>query len=96
MKADKRTEYVTRDTILKLLSDDEVARVSTAETAARLAEGDEYVDLDAPGQGVQQMLGSRAVPMGGILPKKAVHEKTWRDIVTLLSAHAGKKAHPSN
>jgi hypothetical protein len=33
---------------LKLLSDDDIARVSTAETAASLAEGDEYVDLDAP------------------------------------------------
>jgi hypothetical protein len=29
--------YVTRDSILKLLSDDEVARVSTAETAVNLA-----------------------------------------------------------
>jgi hypothetical protein len=92
MKADKRTEYITRDTILRLLSDDEVARVSTAETAARLAEGDEYVDLEAPDQGVRRVLGSEAVPMGHVLPKKSVREKTWRQIVALLSAHAIEEA----
>ena len=37
MANNKRIEYVTRDSILKLLSDDEVASVSTAETAARLS-----------------------------------------------------------
>ena len=61
MKADKRTEYITRDTILRLLSDDDIARVSTAETAASLAEGDEYVDLEAPDRGVQRVLGSAVI-----------------------------------
>ena len=42
----QRSQYVTRDSILKLLSDDEVASVSTAETAARLTDGDEYLDLE--------------------------------------------------
>lgn len=88
MNSDKRTEYVTRDTILKLLSDEEVARVSTAETAVRLAEGEEYIDLETPDQGVHRADGGKAVPMGHVLPRKAVHEKTWRDIVSLLSAHA--------
>ena len=92
MKADKRTEYITRDTILRLLSDEEVARVSTAETAARLEEGDEYVDLEARDQRVQRFLGNEAVPMGRILPRKAVHEKTWREIVILLSAPAREEA----
>jgi hypothetical protein len=88
MKADKRTEYITRDTILRLLSDNEVARVSTAETASRLAESDEYVDLEAPDEGVQRVRGNDGVPMGRVLPRKAVHEKTWQEIVALLSAHA--------
>ena len=43
----KRAEQVARDTVLKLLSDEETARVSTAETASRLTEGAEYVDLDS-------------------------------------------------
>ena len=94
MKADKRTEYITRDTILRLLSDDDIARVSTAETAASLAEGDEYVDLEAPDRGVQRVLGSAVIPMGRVLPRKAVREKAWREIVILLSSHAIEGARP--
>jgi hypothetical protein len=92
MKADKRAGYITRDTILRLLSDDEIARVSTAETAARLAEGDEYVDLETPDQGVRRKLGSDAVPMGRVLPRTSVRDETWREIVALLSAHAIERA----
>ena len=83
MKTDKRTDYVSRDSILKLLSDDEVASVSTAETAAKLADGDEYVDLTQLAQGVQRAHGT-GTPMGRVLPRKAVHEKTWSDILTQL------------
>ena len=36
MKSDERAGYVTRDAILKLLSDAEVGSVSTAETAPSL------------------------------------------------------------
>jgi hypothetical protein len=83
----KRTEYVTRDTILRLLSDDEIARVSTAESAIQLVDGDEYVDLRQPDQGVRKALGPATAPMGDVLPRKAVQEQTWRQIVGLLSAH---------
>lgn len=83
----KRTDYVTRDTILRLLSDDEVARVSTAEAATHLVDGDEYVDLREPNQGVRRALGLATAPMGDVLPRKAVQEPTWRRIVGLLSAH---------
>ncbi len=83
----KRTEYITRDTILKLLSDDEVARVSTAEAAAQLVDGDEYVDLRVPDQGVRKALGLATAPMGDVLPRKAVHQQTWARIVGLLAAH---------
>ena len=92
MKADKRTEYITRDTILRLLSDDEVARVSSSEAANRLAEGDDYVDLEAPDEGVQRAIGNDGIPMGRVLPRKALHEKTWRQIEALLSAHAIEEA----
>jgi hypothetical protein len=87
MNNDIRKEYVTRDTILRLLSDDEIARVSTAETAAGLADGDEYVDLDAPDRGVQRAPDRPVTPMGHVLTRKAVLDKTWRDIVILLAAH---------
>jgi len=85
MKNDPRTDYETRDSIMKLLSDDEVASVSTAETAARLSDGDEYVDLEQLAEGVQRAHGA-ATHMGGVLPRKAVHEKTWSKILTQLQA----------
>ena len=43
MNNDTRTEHVTRENILMLLSDDEVASVSTAETKARPRIGEEYL-----------------------------------------------------
>jgi hypothetical protein len=95
MKNSTRSEYVTRDTIMKLLSDDEVARVSTAETAAHLLDGDEYVDLEALDKGIRKALGTSTPAMGRVLPRKAVHQKTWGEIVALLpnqraGAHASK------
>ena len=45
MNSDARAEYIARDRILQLLSDGEVASVSTAETAPRLSAGDDYIDL---------------------------------------------------
>jgi len=88
MKTDNRTAYVTRETILQLLSDDEVATVSTAETAPRLSAGDEYVDLEHLDDGVRRA-GGMIESMGRLLPKKAVHEATWAKILTKLPvAHA--------
>lgn len=98
MKNYERTEYVTRDTIMRLLSDEEIARVSTAETAPGLADGEEYIDLKEPDLGVRRAQGVLAAPMGQVLPRKAVHEHTWHVILDLLSAHkvSAKARHRSN
>lgn len=85
MKAEDKTEYAKRDSIMKLLSDDEVAAVSTAETAARLGAGDEYVDLEMLSGGVRRATAQPPTPMGRVLPRKAVRADTWRQIVTLVS-----------
>ena len=85
MTNDKRAEYVARDTILKLLSDVEVANVSTAETAARLDNGDEYLDLEQLDRGVQRA-GGTPTPMGRVLPRKSVHAETWNKILAQLAA----------
>lgn len=74
-----------RNAILGLLSDDEVARVSTAETTAKLAIGDEYVDLEHLSLGVRLATGV-ATPMGHVLPRKAIHEATWKRILGQLDA----------
>ena len=46
MKHEKRAESITRDTILRLLSDEETARVSRAETAIHLTNRDRDRDRD--------------------------------------------------
>lgn len=79
-----KSDYVTRDAILKLLSDDEVARVSTMEAGAKLAIGDEYVDLYNPHLGVRRMDGTTSLKMGQVLPRSAVHQETWANVCARL------------
>ncbi len=90
MKSDKRTDYVTRNNILKRLSDNEIAKVSTAEAADHLARGDQYIDLEALDKGVRRALG-RTAPMGRLLPRKAVRPETWAKILTQLAERATDK-----
>jgi hypothetical protein len=101
MKTDMRSENVVRENVLKLLSDDEVASVSTAETATRLLDGEEYLDLEELERGVQQAKKSGPA-MGRVLPRKAVHKDTWSKVLTLLGpVHCvencckGEKAKPA-
>jgi|GEM_PF-85455 len=77
-----RARFVSRDQVLELLSDDEVTKVSLAETAGAIAEGEEYVDLLHMDRGVRRALaGSNA---GGLLARKAVEDDTWVRITSLL------------
>jgi len=84
MTNNQREEYVLRDGIMNLLSDGEVARVSTAETAEKLADGDEYIDLEQLEQGVLRA-HSAPTPMGRVLPRKAVGQNTWSKILMKLA-----------
>ena len=83
MKAQSESSLDQRETIIELLSDDEVSKVSTAETAVRLAEGDEFLDLEQLGLSVQRADGV-PVHIEGVLPRKVVHELTWIRILELL------------
>jgi hypothetical protein len=91
MKNDTRSQYVTRENVLLLLSDDEVAAVATAETATRLPDGDEYLDMELLGQGVQRAHQAK-IPMGRVLPRRAIHEATWDKILSQLPQCSGVKA----
>jgi len=82
-----RNDMSTRDSILGLLSDEEVARVSTAEGAARLADGDEYLDLERLDQGVLKAAAHTA-PMGRVLPRKSVTSGTWTKVLGHLARPA--------
>ena len=76
-------EQKARDRILDLLSDTETAKVSLAETAIRLDEGEEYVDLQNLAQGVMRADGVKTV-MGRVLSRAAVRDKTWSAILAQL------------
>lgn len=82
----QRAAYATRDTVLMLLSDEENAKVSNAEDALRLADGEEYVDLEHLDRGIQraEAITSKAA-MGHILPRSAVSGETWGKILARLA-----------
>lgn len=87
MKPAQQIELLTRARVMDSLSDAEVASVSTAETATALPEGAEYIDLSRLDRGVQQVDATRqSAPMGHVLPRKAIHEKTWAKILQQISA----------
>ena len=86
----KHAAQVTRDTILKLLSDEENARVATGEAEARLSEGDEYLDLLHLDQGVQRA----GITMGHFLPRSAVSDETWHKILAHLDGGTLAKPTP--
>jgi len=84
MKNNHRNAYILRDGIMNLLSEQEVASVCKAETAERLTDGDEYLDLEQLDQGVCRALKT-PTPMGRVLPRKAVHQNTWSKILIQLT-----------
>jgi hypothetical protein len=92
----ERREQITRDSILKLLSDEENGRVSTAEAATRLTEGAEYLDLERLDRGVQH--ASATTPqakMGRVPPRNALSEETWRKILARLGGGSQTSASAS-
>jgi hypothetical protein len=93
MNNETRTAHVTRENILMLLTDDEVASVCTAETAVRPLEGEEYFDLNDLDQGVRKMLGT-APPMSRLLLRRAVRQETWSKILRELAELRTEKAPP--
>ena len=80
----KRAEQVARDNILKLLSNEEIAKVSSAEAASGLTEGEEYLDLEHLDQGVQRAKAATNDTMGHVLPRSAVRGETWSKILARL------------
>lgn len=84
-----RDDQVARDTIMKLLSDEENARVSTGEATARLDEGAEFLDLQHLDRGVQRATAVSQVPMGNVLARSAVSAATWRNILARLPGGSG-------
>lgn len=85
MQKEERVECVTRNNVMNLLDDDEVAAISAAETTRCLSDGDQYIDLEHLDQGVQEAIGM-TTSMRRVLPKHAVPEDTWKKILAQLQA----------
>ena len=85
MTTTELTSYVTRDTILKLLSDAEIAKVSNAETALLLVEGSEYLDLEQLDKGIQLSRAGTRFTIPHVLPRAAVAPATWDAILAQLA-----------
>jgi hypothetical protein len=86
MTAIERAQQLARDTILKMLSDEENAKVSRAESAAGLPDGEEYVDLEHLVAGVQVAKAPMTTALTGrIVPRSAVRGETWSKIVAQLT-----------
>ena len=86
MTVAERAEHIARDTILKLLSDEENANVSSAEGSAGLSQEEEYVDLEHLDRGVQRADAAMTKgTIGHIAPRRAVHGETWSKILAQLA-----------
>jgi hypothetical protein len=79
MTSTKFDAAVTRDTILKLLTDEENAKVSTLEDNSEIT--GEFIDLENLSNGVQSGSGGST---HNILPKSAVSGETWSKIIAML------------
>ncbi len=90
MSEAQRAAYATREAILMLLSDEENAKVSNAEGALRLQEGEELLDLEHLDRGVQHAGAATAKDtIGHILPRSAVSSETWSKILAHLAGGKG-------
>jgi hypothetical protein len=83
MSNEQKNRLVTREALLSLLTDAEIAKVSRAESGP-LVEGDEYVDLDDPAAGIRQVHDKSPRP-GRALPRSAVSDATWTKVIRALS-----------
>jgi hypothetical protein len=70
--------------LLRLLGDDESARVAHADTSW-LSEGDEYVDLDAVDHGVQRARATSGRRRHRVLSRRALRLGTWERVMARLN-----------
>ena len=85
MTTEAKNSNLTREAILDLLTDAEIAKVSRAEGEVRLVEGDHYIDLDDPSSGVHQVQAKTTFAPKRALPQSAVSDASWAKIVSLVA-----------
>ncbi len=86
--SNETTTYVSREAILALLSDAEVAAVSMAETASSLKPGQQFVDLENLDRGIQSAGAGTTGSPANVVPREAVSAETWTKIIDRLGRPA--------
>lgn len=74
----------SRDSVLRLLSGDEVARLADVETVPSLEIGDQYLDLERLECGVQTVHALSRLGVGRALPRNGIGAETWSKILAHL------------
>jgi hypothetical protein len=92
MNHSRATPSALRDDVLAFLSDDERRSLAAAPTH-RFAAGDEFLDLEKLDEGVRTAQGS-GPPVVGLLPRSAVHESTWKEVLSYLDSMRSRR-HPA-
>ena len=85
MSGSTREVLSARNASMLLLTDEENARVTTAEAGASLADGLEFIDLEHLERGVQRAGSAATLEMAHVIPRNAVGNGTWSNIVAQLS-----------
>jgi hypothetical protein len=85
MESNNKKEYITRQEILDMLSDEEVTKVAIEEEPSHFFEGDEYIDLENLEKGVQKFSAALKKNSNNILAHGAVSDETWGKIIEKLS-----------
>lgn len=75
---------LTRDALVQLLSCDEVTAVALVSRGAKLAVGEQYLELDHLEHGVRNMRPTTPIVMASVLARRAVRETTWAAICARL------------
>lgn len=78
-------DLTARAAILRLLTDDEVAKVSSAEGADGPTNGLQYLDLTHLDRGVQTAAILTKFDVGDVIPRNAVSDQTWKKITAHLA-----------
>jgi hypothetical protein len=87
MSSDVRGKPMNGAKILELLSAGEMASLKAAAVETHLRRGDEYLHLEHLERGVLRADGT-ATSLDALLPRKAIHEDTWRRILRHLKGLA--------
>jgi hypothetical protein len=83
VKTESHTNLVTRDIILKLLSDNEEIGAARGDATMKLASGEQYIDLERLDRGVQYADVTITL-RGRIVPRNGIHAPTWDAIMNEL------------